>query len=178
MVGPNDLNPAGVEAATDALTKGWQSQAWVIGPPTGLDQRIADLTPGQSLTKIKADPDRSEVLAALDAAKEKATVPVTKVPAGKSVLADQKRAAKLDKQATAAVKARDEEPKAPAAKKPAAKKAPAKTEGTAPHIALFAELGIDPRQARATLRRKGFSAPYTNLTDIRKALTTDARKAK
>lgn len=141
-----------------------------------LDQRIADLTPGQSLTKIKADPDRSEVLAALDAAKEKATVPVTKIPAGKSVLADQKRAAKIDKQATAAVKARDEEK--PAAKKTPAKAAKTPTEGTAPHIALFAELGIDPRQARATLRRKGFSAPYTNLTDIRKALTTDARKAK
>ena len=29
----NDLNPAGVEAAKASLTKSWQFQSWVFGPP-------------------------------------------------------------------------------------------------------------------------------------------------
>lgn len=139
-----------------------------------LDQRIKDLTPGEPVKQHKVlDPDRSEVLAALEAAKAKSDVKPTVIPEGKSVLAEQKAQAKKDKKA---------------AKKPAAKPTPAKpakkaTATKAPRSgnefgALLTEMGLDPKQARATLRRKGFAAPYTDLKAIRAALTTDARKAK
>lgn len=137
-----------------------------------LDQRIADLTPAQNLVKsIPLDPDRTEVIKALEEAKAKSDVPVTKVPEGKSVLAEKKAQAKKDAKAEKKTKTA-KSTKAPAKK---TTKVAAPKSGTE-FGALLAELSLDAKQARATLRRKGFSAPYTDMKAIRAALTSDARK--
>lgn len=62
-----------------------------------LDQRIADLTPAQNLVKIPQEPDRTEVLKAMEKAVNESTVPVTVLPPAPELKATAKRKAIIEK---------------------------------------------------------------------------------
>lgn len=150
-----------------------------------LEQRIADLTPAPRVD-IPADKP-VDLAAAIAAATD---VPVTIVPPGASTVAAQKKAAKVAAKAERAAKkpaAKKVKPSklqrtADAANAARTKAAPAKvkktttTKSPTAFAALLQELKLDAKQARATLRRKGFSAPYEVTPALRAALTTDSRK--
>jgi len=148
-----------------------------------LDQRILDMTPAQELvTPPTSKPINPDVVALVSDA-VKAGVKITKVPTGatsKKPTKDldakaAKKVAKVSKQVEKIV-AKKDGAKVKATKKPAKKAATSTPKSTNEFGAYLAAQGLDPKQARATLRRKGFSAPYTVNQALKDALTKDARK--
>lgn len=152
-----------------------------------LDQRILDMTPAQDLVHVAAskpiDPDLVKIVTeAIDAG-----TPIVHVPTGatsKKPTKDldkraAKKAAKVERAITKAL---------PKVEKVKPVKAPRNAKGqvvikksslpkSGNEFGEFLKANkLDPKQARATLRRKGFSAPYTLTTELKAALKVDARK--
>lgn len=171
-----------------------------------LDQRIAEETPTYStaakprsqvatdfLSAVRdvlngADPDM--IADAVKAGK------VTVLPAAPEVRTNARRKAVIQqianthvaadtpvtvidaKAASRALRKADKKSKAP---KTTTKKTTTAAKVTTPKAtnefgALLKKLGLDAKKARAKLRANGMSAPYTNLKEIEKVLTTDGRK--
>lgn len=111
-------------------------------------------------------------------------ITIKKIPAtAPELVVPAKRNAKIVKQADTAVKT---DTPALSVKVPArkvGKKATTRTartstggKSTDAFFALLKTLKLDAKQARATLRRKGFNAPYDATADVKAALASDARK--
>lgn len=164
---------------------GWKNSS------ADLDQRIAELTPSVHIEHAPSAAVSPDLAAAVAASNK----PVTKVPAtSKELTGAAKRKAIIDQIADKSVKAdkpttvidakaasRQLRRVAKKTKTPKAKKstAVATTPRSTNEFGVYlASINLDPKMARATLRRKGFSAPYTLTAELKAALKTDGRKKK
>lgn len=162
---------------------GWKNSS------ADLDQRIAELTPSVHIEHAPSAAVSPDLAAAVAASNK----PVTKVPAtSKELTGAAKRKAIIDQIADKSVKADKpttvidakaasrqlaKKTKTPKAKKSTAV-ATTTPRSTNEFGAYLASINLDPKMARATLRRKGFSAPYTLTAELKAALKTDGRKKK
>lgn len=147
-----------------------------------LDQRILDMTPAQDLVHVPVSAPINPDLVAIVAASD---VPVTHVPTGATSKKPTKdldkkaarHAAKVSKAVDKAIgKVTRTSHKTAKGKKVTIERAASTPKSGNEFGAYLKAQGLDPKQARATLRRKGFSAPYALTTELKAALKADARK--
>lgn len=180
------LNTLRAAAGKPAL-KSWKASM------ADLDQRIADLTPGQHLVRPTSTPVSPDLAAAIEASDVKPTIVATTAP---ELTKQAKRTAVIKQIADKSVKANVPttviDAKAAgrqlrkATKKTAPKKVATKTTTKAPRAtstnefaAYLATIDMLPKVARAKLRRANIATVngrYEVTPELKKALTSDARK--